>query len=246
MPTPYIGVTGFMTAAEVAAADEYFYSRSFRWHELMVGVLASGKTLAGRKNRWPNRYPDPGVIAELLPYPCRTVNLIHYATDDRDTLAAQFERLVSLGGESLDGFQLNIRWPDPAALVPLSCLRVVLQLGPGALKEEGSDPEAVAKRLDGYHDVITDVLVDASGGRGIPIDLDAAEAYVRAISARHPWLGIGVAGGLSAENVGGLKRLVDIFPDLSIDAEGRLRDADDRLDLNAVRDYLAAAVSLFA
>jgi hypothetical protein len=245
MLAPYIGVTGFMKKTEVSAALETLDRLpNASTHKLMVGVLASSKTLAGRSNKWPNRYPDVQDIAALFPLHRRTVNLIHYATDDRRALADQLEMLVHLGGKRLDGFQLNIRWPEPATIVVPPDLRIVLQLGRGALEESGNDPEFVAKCLDAYGGVITDVLVDASGGRGIPIDPGAAQAYVRAIGARHPRLGIGVAGGLSSQTVGLLRPLAGLFPNLSVDAEGRLRTAEDHLDIGAMKTYIAVANAL--
>jgi len=46
-------------------------------------------------------------------------------------------------------------------------------------------------------------------------------------------VGIGVAGGLDAENVRELAPLLRDWPDLSLDAEGRLREADDTLGAKA-------------
>jgi hypothetical protein len=214
----------------------------------MIGVLASSKTLAGGTNKWPNRYPKVGDIASLFPLYPNAFNLIHYATDDRSTLADQLKELVRLGGQNLHGFQLNIRWPEPAALdaIPKG-MRVVLQLGRGALDEVDSDPDKAAAALDAYQGVITDVLVDASGGLGLFLDAAAAERYVAAIDARHPHLGIGVAGGLSSGTILRLAGLANRWPMLSIDAEGRLRtpQPEDHLDIEAVKDYLDMADVLF-
>lgn len=245
--SPYIGVTGFMKKLEVVAALETLDGLPYTSNrKLMVGVLVSSKTLAGRPNKWPNRYPAISDIAKLFPPDRRTVNLIHYATDDRHTLADQLKELISLGGKYLDGFQLNVCWPEPStiALLP-STMRIVLQLGGGALKEADDDPTTVAKRLDAYQGVITDVLVDASGGRGIPIDVKIAEAYIRTIGNRHPHIGIGVAGGLSSKTCGQLQRLANTFYAISLDAEGRLRTEEDHLNVEEMKDYISIADSLF-
>jgi hypothetical protein len=242
---PYIGVTGFMSTEEVSSALKEFEAL-FNWRrcKLMVGVLASSKTLAGGTNKWPNRYPKVGDIAGLFPQNNRALNLIHYSTDDRGTLKYQLQEMIRLGGDRLHGFQLNIRWPDPESIAFLQGRRVVLQLGRRALDEVGNDPKAAADRLDAYRGIVTDVLVDASGGNGIPIDVDTAMAYVSAIS-RQPGFGVGVAGGLSASTLDPLWRLVDTWPSLSIDAEGRLRTPEDHLDIRAVKDYLEMADDLF-
>lgn len=253
MLLPYIGVTGFTNKAEVSAALDTFDSLpDWGLRMFMVGVLASSKTLAGKTNKWPNRYPHVYDIATLFPPHRRTLNLIHYSTDDRQTLHDQLRQLMRFGGMNLDGFQLNICWPEPSSItMPVRAVptekRVVLQLGRGALEEMGNNPEAIAKRLDAYRGLITDVLVDASGGRGIPMDLEPTHSYVRAISTRHPHFRIGVAGGLSSQTIGQLKPLTrhNLFPRLSVDAEGRLRTAEDHLDVEAMKNYISAVHRLF-
>lgn len=240
--SPYIGVTGFMTEAEVTAAVAAFDALpNPRQRVLMVGVLASSKTLRGEQNRWPNRYPRVGEIAGLLSPHRWVLNLIHYATDDKQTLGDQLEQLMLLGGRNLDGFQLNMSWPDPHSLGVVRGTRVVLQLNPGSLAVHDNNPEAVASALDAYIPCITDVLLDASGGLGVPIDVETAATYVRAIGARHRELGIGVAGGLSHASLDRIQPLMDEFPRLSFDAEGRLRTPapEDTLDLELMRHYIA-------
>lgn len=138
-----------------------------------------------------------------------------------------------------------MRWPEPATIALPKHTRIVLQLGRSALEETGNDPATTAKCLDPYKNVITDVLVDASGGCGIPIDLDVAHAYIHAIHGRHPQFGIGVAGGLSSQTVGRLQPLVNIFPKISLDAEGRLRTATDHLDIEEMKNYISVADGLF-
>ncbi len=241
MQTPYVGVTGFMHEAEVSAAlDALDQLPHPPQRKLMVGVLASSKTLAGKPNKWPNRYPKPEEIARLFTENPYVVNLIHYATDDRDTLADQLVEVMRLGGEWIDGFQLNIRWPDPASLIGFEHLRIVLQLGSGAMQDIGDDPVAAAVRLDAYRGLITDVLIDASGGRGVPLNTNLAAKFVRAIRTRHPQLGVGIAGGLCASNVDSLRPFLMQYPWTSIDAEGKLRtpQPEDRLDISEMRKYI--------
>ena len=252
---PYIGVTGFMHRHEVNTAIEIldgFGKKDVRnQRRLMVGVLASSKTLAGIPNKWPMRYPEPRMFASLFPPDRRTVNLIHYATDDQGTLKDQLLKLVSLGEYFFDGFQLNMAWPEPRSIQLPNHLRMVLQLGDIALTECGNDPKTAAKRLKEYNhvdqqtSVITDVLIDGSCGHGTPLNAEKTEAYIAAITESCPNLGIGVAGGLSAETLGSIKPLLKKYPRLSFDAEGKLRDADDHLDRAAMSTYIKDAYSLF-
>lgn len=249
MLSPYIGVTGFMTREEVATAIEALDGLpNWSTRMLMVGILASSKTLRGETNKWPNRYPNIRNIARLFPSHRRTINLIHYATDDQHTLPEQLGQLIELGGRYLDGFQLNVTWPEPSRIAVGKGKRVVLQLNRRALAACDNDPDRVAEQLDHYIEFITDVLVDASGGLGIPMDIGVAEVYVRAIGVRHRDLGIGVAGGLSHEGMERLQSLADKFPNLSVDAEGRLRTPapEDNLNIEAMRAYISIADGLFS
>ncbi|MCE2499977.1 MAG: hypothetical protein J4G13_03840 [Dehalococcoidia bacterium] len=109
------------------------------------------------------------------------------------------------------------------------------------------DPSLLAQRCAEYAGIVTDVLVDASEGLGIPLDAGRTVRYLEAIAATAPDLGLVVAGGLSAANVADLlSPLLPKWASVSIDAEGRLRDEDDRLDLGAATDYLEAAVQLLS
>jgi hypothetical protein len=59
-------------------------------------------------------------------------------------------------------------------------------------------------------------------------------------------IGLGVAGGLGPDSLNLVEPLIAKFPNLSIDAEGRLRNNQNDLDLKAMSDYLAKALQLFA
>ncbi len=247
MKSSYVGVTGFMNQKEVGIAlDALMSSKTAHAAPLlMVGVLASSKTLAGLTNKWPGRYPRVEEIHKIFLSDRRALNLIHYASDDRETLADQLDMLVKLGGLFFEGFQLNVVWPKPQSLEKArrECDRIVLQLGSQALAEIGNDPKAASERLLSYGDLITDILIDGSGGKGVPLDAQTGLGYLRAIKERHPDLGLGIAGGLEASTLDLLKPIVAEFPDVSIDAEGRLRSGDesDRLDLQKMNDYLRKA-----
>lgn len=244
MCKPYIGVTGFMSAGEVRSVlrNDLPLGR-----DLMVGVLSSYKMLTGRGAKFPGRYPEPEKIRDIFVSHPRAVNLIHYATDDRPTLPHQLERLIKLGGPHLHGFQLNMAWPEPNHLeyVASHVQRIVLQLGARAI-EVGGSPREVSERLKAYHGLITDVLLDPSGGRGELIDLKYALNYLQCICPDHPHLGIGIAGGLSPETLVHIVPLMKEFPNLSTDVEGRVREtATDTLVIPRVLEHLAMHQRLF-
>jgi hypothetical protein len=244
---PYVGVTGFTAPTEVDEVLAVVPNGTDRL--LMVGVLASRPSLAGTASKiHPERYPPADRAAKIFSDDRRALNLIHYYAPEPDGLAAQLERVRAVGGPRLHGVQLNIAWPDPDALHALDGLRVVLQLGIRAMEACSGNSEAIATRVAAYGGRIHDVLIDPSGGNGTAdaLGTDKALAIARAIQHRMPDLGIGIAGGLSAANLAVPAKLSRSIPDLSIDAEGRLRDSHDRLAPEAAKAYVAAGFALFA
>lgn len=258
-PVPYVGVTGFMTQGEVGYVLDGLPEVPFResvdpGRRLMVGVLVSWKTLAGIAPKWPNRYPPLSRVSEILPHvdhhAPRTLNFVHYNTKDPDTLVEQLERIKE-ADYKIHGFQLNMAWPSQRIVarchgnVPGG--RIILQIGGHALEAVGNRPHSLVAKLREYVGVADYILLDPSGGLGRPFDPEEVRAYLDAIYAADLPFGVGVAGGLSAstleERIG---PLAEKFPDLSIDAEGRLRTPhpEDRLDVMAARAYVEKAFAL--
>jgi len=164
----------------------------------------------------------------------RTLRLIHYNSREPG-LPAQVERLCAAAGPNLDGFQFNIAWPKDEDIRAIAqdypALRIVLQVNREMFSNVGRSPQLltaeIAKRYDPY---VTDILFDMSGGTGAAIDFKETEKVLESLygafgGAEHGGLGIGIAGGLDYKNVYDLKPLFERWPDLSIDAEGRVRDA---------------------
>jgi hypothetical protein len=221
-PAAYVGCSGFMCRSEVEAALAVFPDCG---RQLMVGVLASEKTLAGLPNRWSRRYPKRVNIGDVFVYDPRALNLVHYASEHPPT-ADDLRWLDLYSGSKCHGFQFNGAWPGASLIgllrarwARLEETRVVLQL------RELNPIEAV-RRLEPYSFIATDVLIDGSGGRGVPLSVAQCADLAIAIRAAFPHFGIGIAGGLCAETVPDVAHL--IRDGISVDAEGRLRDdADD-------------------
>lgn len=219
---PYFGITGFTTAAEVHGALDLLPPSPGRL--LMVGVLTSNRIRASP------RIPAVEAIPGIFPDDPRALNLVHYFTDEPATLGRQLAGLAGRCGPNLHGFQINGLRPTRADLEEIRSarpgLRIVLQIG---------SPEEAARQVD-------DLLLDASAGQGRPLDPDTVLPFLRELKATG--LGLGVAGGLSAANLHLLEPLLAEVPDLSFDAESRLRDEEDRLDFERVREYVEAALRL--
>ncbi|MDO8668738.1 MAG: hypothetical protein Q7K65_00405 [Candidatus Buchananbacteria bacterium] len=246
MNLSYIGVTGFMNRNEVITILNCLPADTGRF--LMVGVLASQKTLKGEPNKWPNRYPKMADIAGIFLEDNQALNLIHYNTKEPESLTEQLVKITDLAGPALDGFQLNLAWPDYEAILDYhkTCANkyIVLQIGAKALGMIGNSPQALAEEVAQYEYLADHILIDQSGGYGTPLETEKIRAYLKALKNKGYNFGLGVAGGLSSANLGLIQPLVAEFPYLSIDAEGRLRDTDDNLDLVATKAYVESAHKL--
>ncbi len=245
---PYIGVTGFTTRAQVDAALEAVPAdappRSF-----MVGVLTSQKVLTGGERN--ARSPAPGDIASIFSPDPRCLNLVHYFSPTPAT-HQYLERLFDVAGPLFHGFQFNGEWPYRGALHGVRetwnalmnpwPLRIVLQAKPAAHTDGmqgGWAPSPM--HFDGY---ISDILLDASGGGGVPLDVAVTRAAVDKVHSSWGRFGlccplIAIAGGLCAETLPEVLSMVREHG-LSIDAEGKLFTGND-LDMDKVHAYLRAA-----
>lgn len=255
--TPYIGITGFMTAAEVSAVAAALPAVPERL--LMCGVLLSNALLSGQPSDAPARCPAPDAIAGIFAADPRCLNLVHYRPPAVSGLggvglADALARASEIGGPYCHGVQINATrgapWPNAAELAEYRerCQprRIILQAGREAMASVDGNPQALAQRCAGYAGIVTDVLVDASEGLGRPLDAARTAQYLDAIASAAPDLGLAAAGGLCADNLANL--LGPLLPhwgsSISIDAEGRLRDAADRLDIGAAKYYIEVAAQL--
>ena len=219
----------------------------------MCGVLLSNALLDGGTSDAPGRCPSPGSIAGIFSNDPRCLNLVHYRPRAEAHLADVLARAMAIGGSNCHGVQINaIRgapWPDLLALQEFRnrCQpgRIVLQVGGEAMNAAESRPDEIARRCAPYKGIVTDVLVDASEGMGVPLDAQRTIRYLTPIAEAAPSMGLVVAGGLCANNVDALlSPLLPEWVQVSIDAEGRLRDSDDRLDVAAAVAYLKAGLEL--
>ncbi|OGD61062.1 hypothetical protein A3A71_02385 [Candidatus Berkelbacteria bacterium RIFCSPLOWO2_01_FULL_50_28] len=253
---PYIGITDFTTIGQVREMIKLFRSNQLSGLNRMlhVGVMMSYKTLHGIPSKWQAAFPAKENIAAIFG-PSMAYNCLHYADyDNNPDLWKSLDKAISFGGLYIDALQLDMVWPDPGQVangVDLcrKPIEVILQIGKNALDEVDNDPRAVVGKLADYEGVIHRVLLDKSMGKGLGMDAGALIPFARAIRERFPTLGIGAAGGLGPETIHLVEPLVREFPDLSIDAQGRLRpsgNALDPIDWKMAGTYLTKAQQIFA
>lgn len=248
---PYIGVTGFSRPEDVDAALQVFPHDGKR--KLMVGVLTTFKSLRdiSMKPKWAKQTPKPLNISNLFVDDRRVVNLVHFSTEEgqEGSVLADMLKIHELAGPNLHGFQLNLTWPETRLLDDYRRAmgyeyRVVLQIGAKAVKVIRGTAQRIVDMLYNYVGVVDDILLDPSGGHGKPFDTERAREFLSAIVGQRWNLGLGVAGGLGPDSLNLVEPLVSEFPDLNIDAQGKLRNAENNLDLDAVNTYLTKALRL--
>ena len=252
MRQPYVGITGFTFAKQVDFILQDVPREEFGFYQLMAGILVSSKTLRGQSNRHPERFPKIGDVHSIIFPDPHVLWLIHFHAEDTRNLDAELGETLLHASPHCHGVQLNVAWPDVfsvdrlwSSLVPTrKQARIVLQIGQKAMDQASNLPAEIARRVCVYASmgIITDVLIDPSGGTGKLFDLDAAMQILLAIDERCPTLNLGIAGGLSAETLHQLDTLVPLFPGLNIDAEGKLRDSQDVLQCGEAATYLRAGL----
>ena len=247
---PYIGITGFMSYFEVS--QMHYMLRNIE-RMLMVGVNVSDKTLNGAKNNHPGRYPLVSSIKDIFQERenSNTLKIIHYHTQNTANLYTHLCRLTDIGGDNLDGFQLNVTWPKSTELEryhhSIGDKVFILSINNIAIDSVGRKPKELAKKIKNlYEGLVHYILIDQSNTRGLALNTDKTLRYLEAIRNLLPKIGLVVTGGIGPDNLSYLKEIIKQFPDISIDAESELRSGSrDILDIISAQRYLKNAQNLF-
>jgi hypothetical protein len=113
-----------------------------------------------------------------------------------------------------------------------------LQIGKEAMDEVGNDSVELCNRLIDYDGCITDVMLDPSGGQGVLNEIGNLEKFIQAITFEDPGVGIGIAGGLAADNLPVVEKLLWKFPNLSIGSGRILGKEDGTIDLDRAAAFI--------
>jgi len=253
---PYVGITDFTDFRQVRRMFETFIAnrRNGSQRRLHVGVMMSYKTLHDIPTLWQNVFPPKRTIAGIFASD-DVYNCLHYADyEGRPDFWQDLCRAIMLSGIGIHALQLDMIWPDPVQIAngvhaSRKSIEVILQIGKHAFEAVGNDPQEVVEKLGDYQGVVHRVLLDKSMGRGLGMDAEGLRPFVAMIKNRFPEMGIGVAGGLGPETIHLVEPLVKEFPDLSIDAQGRLRpsgDIRDPIDWDMAGKYLVEAFKILS
>jgi hypothetical protein len=254
---PYIGITDFTNFGQVQEMVRVFGTHLPQGSDrvLHVGVMMSYKTLNGIETKWSKAFPPKEIIADIFrPNDNDVYYCLHYADYDHDTKFTDLARGLGYAGPFVNAVQFDMPWPDPGVVASgvhasRKQIEVILQVGRNAIEEANNDPADVVRRPEDYEGVIHRVLLDKSMGRGLSMDAVGLIPFARAIKDRFPNLGLVAAGGLGPDSINLVEPLAKEFPDLSIDAQGRLRpsgSALDPIDWDMAGEYLVKALQLLA
>lgn len=201
---------------------------------VMIGVMTSHKRLYGLPTKWSAIYPPPDEIASIFVRHPSAMNTVHYADYDGIDIEDSIEMATRFGGPLMDAIQLDMIWPDPAALFRYRLRRpeveVVLQVGTHALAEVGDDPRLYVDAMRCYGSSLDWVLLDKSGGNGKGMVAEELLPFVLATKRDLPDLGIAVAGGLGPDTLDLVDPILAVHPDIAMDAQGRLRASGNSLE----------------
>lgn len=244
---PYIGVTDFTTRAEVELIKAMIPESANR--RLHVGAMMSYKTLSriptatGWEKIWLNAQ---GLHALFKPDP-EVFNVLHYADYEDLTDLSHLTAATLMCGQGLQGLQLDMKWPLPSMLSQYKAInghiKLIVQIGSTAMAES-SDWE---RDLAAYEGIADYILLDSGMGRGKTFDPSLMLHNVAIAMKYFDQDQIAVAGGLGPETFLNLKPIVELYPEISCDAQGRLRpsgNAKDPLDFNLVEQYITGICSI--
>mgnify|MGYP001612476946 CR=1 FL=1 len=253
---PYIGITDFTDKSQVEAMLAVLKRVSSKHliRKLGVGVMMSRKTLNGLPSRFSEVFPAKEKIADIFVDDPLAYNVLHYADYEGIDVLENLTKAVKWGGPNLHAIQLDMIWPDCMSILKFkwggqSQIDLILQINPSAMKQVNYETRCLADSLDVYHEELSAVLLDMSMGQGKPMSWLDLLPHLAYLNQRNPGLGLAVAGGLGPDSLNLVKPLVDCFvPEISIDAQGKLRPSGsylDPIDWQMAEEYLVRAMEIF-
>ncbi len=252
----YIGACGFQSSQQVLEIWQLLRTFDQDSPTFMVGAMTSHKILHGLSTRHTIEYPPVDNLKDIFSVKDpRIVNCLHYANYDAKRgfdLCSELSILMDCCGPHLGAIQLDMPWPEVAELQKFKnrfeSVDLILQVGPDAMYTKHEDPMQIAHEVKHYVGLISHVLLDASGGEGIPIDTSLIEGYIDSIGTVGCDVQFAVAGGLGPKTVGKVAGLVREYG-VSIDAQTALTKtgkSGDLMDITLTKLYVEYAYRLYA
>lgn len=254
---PYIGITDFTSFEQVKQMLTVFnaHKRLGSRHILHAGIMMSYGTLHGISKKYQHVFPLNENIAGILreELASQVYYCLHYADYDDRSDSKDITRALMYAGPCVHALQLDMPWPGPEMIArgvraSGKQVEVILQVGRNSFEEVQNDPAKMIARLEQRKNVIHRVLLDKSMGEGRSMNADEFFVFIQAIKKHLPHLHITVAGGLGPNRMGLVEPLVRKFPDISIDAQGKLRPSGsilDPIEWSMATQYLIESCQIF-
>jgi len=265
----YIGVAGLL-AEHVEEIAEFYELKVLNWENksrrtqplLFLGLQTSRKFLNGEVVNpvYSSRMNSKEQIVEacrLIQYFYNSYLIVHYNPSGGYNLPGVKEHLDFLKNINPDGVQFNgfsTNQPTDATIMQLEIdsealgITSILQIG----KEDYENPKHFAEEIKNFSFLNhTHLLLDGSGGKGIPIDELKASAWITSLLQSKNKSGIAISGGLGGEDTFDiLRRIKSKTPagyglEISIDAEGKLRD-ESGFSIEKTKEFLIKAVEYYS
>lgn len=245
---PYCGVTGIKEPEQ--ARMILGNAPKIPGRKIGIGVVATPESIRGQ--RIEGRCAKPEKIKEIFQNDPRAFNILH-VWDPAKNHELMYENVMlacDVAGEYCKAVQFNFPWPHPQAIAHLAIrvprIGLILHIGKRALLAVESRPEACARKIiDDYGHVIDYVIFDQSDGRGDPLDPDFLYPFLEETRFKNERFGLVVAGGISSQNLDGVRSLVEAFPDISTDAETGVHDPADAFSPERAIELLSKEAELF-
>lgn len=248
MRKPYIGIVGIKSVEEVVAVSQITsgFSASNSGRLVQMGVQVNGKVVDGLNKegvlsnlRLPTDLAEVRTIFEYADqFMPNVLNVVHYSEKEKGRLAERVTAIFDGTGIYSDDLCRTIQLNGYLGEIDLKMVRflknkfsnltIIMQVDGGMIGNfSDENVERVMSNLFYLSDYIGYALIDASGGRGLPMNVAKSVMLAQKIRAKMPNMGIGFAGGLNGDNARFMvSRLIEMFKDdhFSVDAESGLRN----------------------
>ncbi len=252
---PFISITDFMNRVQayqmLTIAKEY-NRQDKPVRKLGVGVMMSYKTLHEIPSKWSQAFPRNQEISSIFIDDPLAFNVLHYADYEETDFFASLQFARYWAGYNLHAIQMDMIWPDPRVIKDFRAknphIQIILQVGAKAIEQIGTNPEKLIQKLKTYGPCLDYVLLDKSMGQGHPMDAQGLIPFLEILANERPDLGLVVAGGLGPNTLDLVQPIIAKFPQVSLDAQGKLRpsgSALDPVDWDMAGTYLEKAFQLF-
>ena len=257
----FVSVSGISTADELEKINDISESKNFKF-PLVIGYQLSNKSInQGTKNlRQPNFSDLESLARKTVEF--GMIPAFHYYTKSLDTTLDDLRKLASKVYAPQALIQFNTLPLSNETLEDVKDIGfgIIFKVAVSDIKSGGysvwqgsevedalsGNPETLFEQVRERKDFIDYAMFDPSHGTDFTLNLDRNSLAIRLgkkiisdPSLMH--LGLVYAGGINPANVENLTRqLYENLPEdkICIDIESGVRNKDDSLNLNKVRDYL--------